>query len=82
MFRIFVWVALLAAVVYAVVWLVDRQSKGSRNRGGGSSPLARPAPKGPDDDDEFLRDLEWRRRREQRHRDTGTTGNDPDEGAP
>jgi hypothetical protein len=62
MIRFVVYLLLLAALLYAVFWAIDR-----RNSAGGSSP-ARPKPRGPvgpDDDEAFLRDLELRRRREQ-----------------
>jgi hypothetical protein len=66
--RFVVWLLLLAAVLYAVFWAIDR-----RNTSGGQSgprtprtPPPRPhGPVGPDDDEAFLRDLERRRRREQ-----------------
>lgn len=76
----FVWILLLAAFVYAVLWVIDRSAQNRRKRpgGGGSSSPARPAPRGPDDDEDFLRDLEWRRQRDQRR------SQDPDDsqGAP
>jgi hypothetical protein len=75
MIRIVVWLLLLAAVLYAVFWAIDRRDKfggpgGRFTRGGGPrtprQPPQRPrGPVGPDDDDAFLRDLERRRRREQ-----------------
>jgi hypothetical protein len=64
--RFVVWLLLLAAVLYAVFWAIDR-----RNRPGGQSGARRPSaprprgPVGPDDDEAFLRDLDRRRRREQ-----------------
>ena len=69
MIRFVVWLLLLAAVLYAVFWTIDR-----RNRLGGRGddrPGPTPAPRhphgpvGPDDDEAFLRDLERKRRREQ-----------------
>lgn len=65
MLRIVIWILLLAAVVYAVLWVMDRRARKGRRPGGGASP-AKPKPRGPDDDDDFLRDLEWRRQRDQR----------------
>lgn len=71
MIRFVVWLLLLAAVLYAVFWAIDRRnSSGGRGGSGGSrrpvSPPPRPrGPMGPDDDEAFLRDLERRRRREQ-----------------
>jgi hypothetical protein len=68
MIRFVVWLLLLAAVLYAVFWAIDR-----RNRSGGTGGTRGPrtpnppprGPVGPDDDEAFLRDLERRRRREQ-----------------
>ena len=71
MLRFVVWILLLAAVVYAVFWLMDRRSGGGsgpgRGFGGGSRPVRPSGPKGPDDDEEFLRDLDWQRRKASRH---------------
>lgn len=58
MFRLVVFLALFAAVVYAVFWLIDRRSQGGA---AGGPPLPR-GPVGPDDDEDFLRELERRRR--------------------
>lgn len=62
----FVFVLLvLAAVLYAVFWAIDR-----RNSGGAQGP-AKPRPRGPvgpDDDEAFLRDLEQENRKRQRQR--------------
>ena len=68
MIRFVVWLLLLAAILYAVFWAIDR-----RNQSGSSGVPRRPKPPtrpsrgpvGPDDDEAFLRDLERRRRREQ-----------------
>jgi hypothetical protein len=74
MIRFVVWLLLLAAVLYAVFWAIDRRNRsggsgGRPARGRGPRPPAAPphgrGPLGPDDDDAFLRDLERRRRREQ-----------------
>jgi hypothetical protein len=67
MLRFVVFLALLAAVVYAFFWLLERRHNGGG--GGGSKPVPR-GPVGPDDDEDFLRELDWRQRR---------TRHDPDE---
>ena len=68
MLRFVVWILLLAAVVYAVFWLLDRRAGSGPRRGpGGNSRPVRPSgPKGPDDDEDFLRDLDFERRRQAR----------------
>jgi hypothetical protein len=57
-------VLVFAALVYTVFWLLER-----RRVGGAASRRTtnRPAPRtiGPDDDEEFLRDLNRRNRRDQ-----------------
>jgi hypothetical protein len=74
--RFVVWLLLLAAVLYAIFWAIDRRNSAGRGgegggRGGGTRLPRRPTgppsagPVGPDDDEAFLRDLERRRRREQ-----------------
>ena len=56
-------VIVFAALVYAVFWLIER-------RRGGAPSTSRPTPRGPtprtlapDDDEDFLRDLNRRRKR-------------------
>lgn len=59
MLRFVVFLALFAAMVYTFFWLLNR-----RSRGGGNGAKRTPrGPVGPDDDEEFLRDLDWQRRR-------------------
>lgn len=65
-------VIIFAAVTYfAVRWMQDRGQGGN----GGTPSLRRPArprpptrPVAPDDDESFLRDLEWKRRQEQKRK--------------
>ena len=64
MIRFVVWLLLLAAVLYAVFWAIDRRD-GGRPRPPRRVPRPPRGPVGPDDDEAFLRDLERRRRREQ-----------------
>jgi hypothetical protein len=65
--RFVVWLLLLAAVLYAVFWAIDRRNwsggQGGSKRPGPPPPRPR-GPVGPDDDEAFLRDLERRWRRE------------------
>jgi hypothetical protein len=59
MLRFVVFIALFAVVVYAGFWLLDRR------KGGGGKKAAKPIPRGPvgpDDDEDFLRELERKRR--------------------
>lgn len=73
MIRFVVWLLLLAAVLYAVFWAIDRRNRAGGEGGEGGrtsrprSPYGAPprGPLGPDDDEAFLRDLDRRRRREQ-----------------
>lgn len=66
MLRLIVWLILIGLVVYAVFWALDRRS--SRREAQQPRPRRRtpPGPRGPDDDEDFLRDLDrkWRRRRD------------------
>lgn len=85
MLRFVVWILLLAAVVYAVFWILDRRTRSGPGpgRGGGSRPVRPSGPKGPDDDEDFLRDLDWQRRRAARRPRSGPDrGKDPGGGQP
>ena len=61
MLRFVVFLALFAGVVYAAFWLMERRSRG----GGSGNTGGRPAPRGPvgpDDDEDFLRELDRKNR--------------------
>jgi hypothetical protein len=65
MLRLLVWLVILGALVYLTFWVIDRRVDG----GDADAEPRRPKPKapssgpvGPDDDEEFLRELERRRR--------------------
>ena len=72
MLRLVVFLLFFAAVLYALFWLLDQRAgkpKPPRRRGGGD-PGGRPAPRGPigpDDDEGFLRELDWQRRKRHEH---------------
>ena len=68
-------VIVFAALVYGVFWLIERSRAGTRQRRRPSSGSGGPAPRrpvGPDDDEDFLRDLN----RRQRRKDEGSSPND------
>lgn len=71
MLRLVVFLLFLAAVLYALFWLLDQRSarSGTPRRGRGE-PGGRTAPRGPvgpDDDDDFLRELDWKNRKRHEH---------------
>ena len=72
MLRLVVFLLFLAAVLYAVFWLLDQRAArtgGTPRRGGGDAG-GRPVPRGPvgpDDDDDFLRELDWKNRKRHEH---------------
>jgi hypothetical protein len=61
--KILLVVLLFAALTYTVFWLIERRRAGSRPARRKTPPRPRPRTIAPDDDEEFLRDLNRRRRR-------------------
>ena len=60
--RVFIYVMLLAMVIYAVFWAIGRRNN--------PPPTTAPrGPVGPDDDDDFLRELDRKRRRKKKDDD-------------
>jgi hypothetical protein len=64
MLRAVLVIIVFAAVVYALVWVIQ-------NRGSGGSRPAPRRPVAPDDDPEFLRHLDRKRRRDPRNQHPG-----------
>ncbi|WP_310961408.1 hypothetical protein [Nocardioides terrisoli] len=66
MLRLLVWLLILAAALYVIFWALDRRAgAGDEDRSGGPrrrAPQGPRGPLGPDDDEEFLRELDRRRR--------------------
>jgi hypothetical protein len=62
--RLIIWLILIGLVLYAIFWAIDRRSAQGRQQPQRPRRRTPPGPRGPDDDEEFLRDLErrWRRR--------------------
>ncbi|HET6627155.1 MAG TPA: hypothetical protein VFG63_12275 [Nocardioidaceae bacterium] len=60
--KILLVVVVFAALVYSLFWLVERRGRVRAARAQGPRP-SYPRALGPDDDEDFLRELERRRRR-------------------
>lgn len=60
MIRVLFYLLLLAALVYAVFWTIGRRNDTPPDNGG-SGGIKR-GPVGPDDDEDFLRELDRKRR--------------------
>lgn len=67
MIRVALMLMVMAALLWLFFWALQRRS----GRSGPQAPgRPRPAaPRGPDDDEDFLREIDRRRRRQQRERD-------------
>jgi hypothetical protein len=69
MLRLLVWLVILGALVYLTFWVIDRRVDGGDDDGRsarrpktGAPTGGTAGPVGPDDDEEFLRELDRRRR--------------------
>ena len=80
MLKLLVVLAVVAGMVYAVFWAIERRRAAGQARARGQHPARRPHRKppprvvAPDDDEDFLRDLERRRRRQEDEPNQGPTG--------
>jgi hypothetical protein len=66
--KVLLVVALVALVIYLVIRVIERRRSGPRPPEGGGR--TEPRVTGPDDDPDFLRDLDRRRKRRQEHGDS------------
>jgi hypothetical protein len=73
-------IIIFAALVYALLWLFERR-RGRGTRAGRRTSPPRPMPRSsaPDDDEDFLRDLNRRNRRKDQDRPSGDSGAPPPE---
>jgi hypothetical protein len=60
--KVLLVVLLLAAVTYGLVRVIDRRGVAGRRSGPRAAPRPEPRVQGPDDDPDFLRDLDRKRR--------------------
>lgn len=60
--KLLLLVIVFAALVYTALWLAGRRSAARSTRAARPRPSAPRRPVGPDDDEDFLRELERRRR--------------------
>ncbi len=60
MIRVLFYLLLLAALVYAVFWAIGRRNDTPPDHGGSGG--TKRGPVGPDDDEDFLRELDRKRR--------------------
>ena len=62
MLKVLLVVLLFAALTYGLIRVIERRGVAGRPRGRRSSPRPEPRVTGPDDDPDFLRDLDKKRR--------------------
>ncbi|GAA4814240.1 hypothetical protein ACFQ0K_06135 [Nocardioides caeni] len=73
-------VVIFAAATYlAIRWMQDRGDGGTPAQRGPSRPKPPTRPIAPDDDETFLRDLDWQRRRHERREPKAPPPADPPE---
>jgi hypothetical protein len=60
--KILLVVLLFAALTYGLIRVIERRGVAPRSRGGRAAPRPRPRVTGPDDDPDFLRDLDRKKR--------------------
>jgi hypothetical protein len=60
--KVLLVVLLLAALTYGLIRILDRRGIARRPKGRGQAPHPRPRPVAPDDDPDFLRDLDRKKR--------------------
>jgi len=62
--KVLLVVLLFAALTYALIRVIERRGVAGRPRGRGATPRPRPQPRpvAPDDDPDFLRDLDRKKR--------------------
>ena len=72
-------VVVFAAVVYTFFWLLERR-RTRPVKARPQQPRVSPRMVAPDDDEDFLRELERRRRRAARHKPGDQQSHDPDSG--
>lgn len=62
MLKVLLVVLLFAALTYGLIRVIDRRGVAKRPRNRGQAPRPRPRPVAPDDDPDFLRDLDRKKR--------------------
>jgi hypothetical protein len=60
--KVLLVVLLFAALTYGLIRVIDRRGVARRPKGRGQPPRPRPRPVAPDDDPDFLRDLDRKKR--------------------
>ncbi|WP_198412302.1 hypothetical protein [Nocardioides mangrovicus] len=61
MLRVLLYLLIIAAVIYAVFWSINRRNADPGSQSSAPDPRPR-GPLGPDDDEDFLRELDRKRK--------------------